>query len=230
MPCTDDQSILTCVADGSYSLYIQECDHMVWQVLIFGRGGGFGADKPWFHQAVGNAVTVLDYSKIMEQLCREAYLLKKDQVIKLREVLEADKDGNFCIWEFKVFLCSQPANSLRNFLKTDKIKTGHYAKMTSNCFMDIFWSSASRQGLYFGPVCSVIKQSWLKKSFRQQYTLFLKSQLFDQPLCYSSMMDVCIHDGLISNTQQYIDLLDSRVHVHFRQFHKRLMKERQEGE
>ncbi|KAK7851073.1 hypothetical protein CFP56_043075 [Quercus suber] len=34
-------------------------------------------------------------SKIMEQLCREAYLLKKDQVIKLREVLEADKDGNF---------------------------------------------------------------------------------------------------------------------------------------
>ena len=42
-----------------------------------------------------NAVTVLDYSKKMEQLCREAYLLKKDQVIKQREVLEADKDGNF---------------------------------------------------------------------------------------------------------------------------------------
>ena len=40
-------------------------------------------------------MTVLDYSKKMEQLCREAYLLKKDQVIKLREVLEADKDGNF---------------------------------------------------------------------------------------------------------------------------------------
>ena len=32
-------------------------------------------------------MTVLDYSKKMEQLCREAYLLKKDQVIKLREVL-----------------------------------------------------------------------------------------------------------------------------------------------
>ena len=30
----------------------------------------------------------------MEQLCREAYLLKKDQVIELREVLEADKDGS----------------------------------------------------------------------------------------------------------------------------------------
>ena len=43
--------------------------------------------KPWFHQAIGNAVIVLDYSKKMEQLCREAYLLKKDQVIKLREVL-----------------------------------------------------------------------------------------------------------------------------------------------
>ena len=41
-----------------------------------------------------NAVTVLDNSKKMEQLYREAYLLK-DQVIKLREVLEADKDGNF---------------------------------------------------------------------------------------------------------------------------------------
>ena len=53
------------------------------------------SSKPWFHQAIGNAVTVLDYSKKMEQLCREAYLLKKDQVIKLREVLEADKDGNF---------------------------------------------------------------------------------------------------------------------------------------
>ena len=32
-------------------------------------------------------VTVLDYSKKMEQLCREACLLKKDRVIKLREVL-----------------------------------------------------------------------------------------------------------------------------------------------
>ena len=53
------------------------------------------SSKPWFHQAVGNAVTMLDYSKKMEQLCREAYLLKKDQVIKLREILEADKDGNF---------------------------------------------------------------------------------------------------------------------------------------
>ena len=53
------------------------------------------SSKPWFHQAVGNAVTVLDYSKKMEQLCREAYLLKKDQVIKLREVVEAEKDGNF---------------------------------------------------------------------------------------------------------------------------------------
>ena len=42
-----------------------------------------------------NAVTVLDNSKKMEQLYREAYLLKKDQVIKLREVLEADKNGNF---------------------------------------------------------------------------------------------------------------------------------------
>ena len=45
------------------------------------------SSEPWFHQAIGNAVTVLDYSKKMEQLCREAYLLKKDQVIKLREVL-----------------------------------------------------------------------------------------------------------------------------------------------
>ena len=53
------------------------------------------SSKPWFHQAVGNAVTMLDYSKKMEQLCREAYMLKKDQVIKLREILEADKDGNF---------------------------------------------------------------------------------------------------------------------------------------
>ena len=53
------------------------------------------SSEPWFHQAIGNAVTVLDYSKKMEQLCREAYLLKKDQVIKLREVLEVDKDGNF---------------------------------------------------------------------------------------------------------------------------------------
>ena len=42
-----------------------------------------------------NAVTVLDNSKKMEQLYREAYLLKKDQVIKLREVLVADKNGNF---------------------------------------------------------------------------------------------------------------------------------------
>ena len=32
-------------------------------------------------------MTVLDYSKKMEQLCREACLLKKDGVIKLREVL-----------------------------------------------------------------------------------------------------------------------------------------------
>nr|POE66696.1 hypothetical protein CFP56_70482 [Quercus suber] len=66
--------------------------------------------------------------------------------------------------------------------------------------------------LFFETLVSglVIKQSWLKKSFRQQYTLCLKSQLFDQPLCYSLMMDGCIHDGLISNTQQYIDLLDSR--------------------
>ncbi|KAF3949022.1 hypothetical protein CMV_025049 [Castanea mollissima] len=44
---------------------------------------------------------------------------------------------------------------------------------------------------------------------KQQYTLCSKSQLFDQPLCYSLMMDGCIHDGLISNTQEYIDLLDS---------------------
>ena len=32
-------------------------------------------------------MTVLDYSKKLEQLFREAYLLKKDQVIKLWEVL-----------------------------------------------------------------------------------------------------------------------------------------------
>nr|POE99320.1 hypothetical protein CFP56_76988 [Quercus suber] len=46
---------------------------------------------------------------------------------------------------------------------------------------------------------SVVQQSWLKKSFRQQYTLCLKSQIFDQQLCYSLMMDGCTHDGLISN-------------------------------
>ena len=32
-------------------------------------------------------MTVLDYSKKLEQLFREAYLLKKDQIIKLRGVL-----------------------------------------------------------------------------------------------------------------------------------------------
>ncbi|KAM4082343.1 hypothetical protein ACJW30_11G165800 [Castanea mollissima] len=42
---------------------------------------------------------------------------------------------------------------------------------------------------------SVSKQSWLKKSFRPHYTLCLKSQLFDQPLCYSLMMDGCIHNN-----------------------------------
>ncbi|KAF3949023.1 hypothetical protein CMV_025050 [Castanea mollissima] len=51
--------------------------------------------------------------------------------------------NNDSIREFKVFLCSQPANRLRNFLKTGKIKTRHYAKMTSNYYMNIFWSSAS---------------------------------------------------------------------------------------
>ena len=35
-----------------------------------------------------------------------------------------------------------------------------------------------------------------------------------QVFSYSLMMDVCIHDGLISNTQQYIDLLDSRWDDH----------------
>ncbi|GMY22599.1 hypothetical protein FCV25MIE_17840, partial [Fagus crenata] len=34
-----------------------------------------------------NAVSMLDYSKEMEQLRREDYSLKKDQVINLREVL-----------------------------------------------------------------------------------------------------------------------------------------------
>ena len=29
----------------------------------------------------------------------------------------------------------------------------YYANMTSNCYVNIFWSSAGRQGLYFGPVC-----------------------------------------------------------------------------
>ncbi|KAF3948149.1 hypothetical protein CMV_025816 [Castanea mollissima] len=65
--------------------------------------------------------------------------------------------------------------------------------MTSNYYMNIFWSSV---GCYqFTLYSSVSKQSWLKKSFRPHYTLCLKSQLFDQPLCYSLMMDGCIHNN-----------------------------------
>ena len=71
-------------------------------------------------------MTVLDYSKKMEQLCREAYLLKKDQVIELREVLEADKDGSNRI-DPKI-----------------RCHVRHYAKMTSNCYTNIFWSSTGR--------------------------------------------------------------------------------------
>ncbi|KAF3948150.1 hypothetical protein CMV_025817 [Castanea mollissima] len=113
----------------------------VWQVLIFGGGGGFGAaifvDRK--HEArtssnncikhiytigtthVGcifkavddlglppkaasevSAVTMLDYSKKMKQLCREAYLLKKDQVIKLRGVLWTWHVGGKQGWQLLV--------------------------------------------------------------------------------------------------------------------------------
>ena len=54
---------------------------------------------------------VLDYSKKMEQLCREAYLLKKDQVIKLREVLTRMETSGYagcdkrCSWKGSCLFC-----------------------------------------------------------------------------------------------------------------------------
>nr|POF09487.1 putative disease resistance rpp13-like protein 1 [Quercus suber] len=72
----------------------------VWQVLIFGGGGGgFGADK----------CLIID-------------------VIR-------DEVG-------KVHACFARTEWLEKLFEIDKIKTGHYAKMTSNCYMNIFWSSA----------------------------------------------------------------------------------------
>nr|POE66698.1 putative disease resistance rpp13-like protein 1 [Quercus suber] len=100
-------------------------DHMV--MINFGN-----SFKTWLHVMLRNN----DRSCLGQMI--KVFLL----VLQMAATPCKFRNVTICIWEFKVFLCSQPANSLRNFLKTDKVKTGHYAKMTSKCYMNIFWSSA----------------------------------------------------------------------------------------